>query len=228
MVIIKNSMVVGTGARAGTWLLALVLLAVLAGCNPALKMKLVWEDEGYHSGHPKNVLVMCDMTIPTMKRAFENEFVKFLRSKGLQAVESFRIIPDGVPTDDKKRDAMIALINEQGFDSVLFTRTMTGRSESRDIPGMTIVSGFGSPYGYGGYGGVGVSATIGGPSQPTTQGYSHEQDYLTIETQLFDTRTEKRLWASQSELRLSGSPEKHITPYVAMVTDKLLKSKIFK
>jgi len=121
---------------------------------------------------------------------------------------------------------MVALIREQGFDALLFTRTMTGRSETRDIPGMTIVSGFGySPYGYGG---VGVAATIGGPSQPTTQGYSHEQNYLTIETQLFDVRTEKRLWASQSELRLAGSPEKHITPYVSMITDKLAKAKLFK
>ena len=103
---------------------------------------------------------------------------------------------------------------------------MPGRSELRDVPGMTLVSGFGSPYGYGG--GVGVAATIGGPSQPTTQGYSHEQDYMTIETQLFDVRTEKRLWASQSELRLDGSPEKHIKPYVSMITDKLATAKLFK
>jgi hypothetical protein len=228
MVIITGSKIVGAGARAGTWIIAMVLLAVLAGCSPALKMNLIWEDEGYYSGHPQKVLVMCDMTVPTMKRAFENEFVKFLRHQGLQAVESFRIIPEGVPTDSKGRDALVALIKEQGFDSVLYTRTMTGRSETRDVPGMTIVTGFGSPYGYGGYGGVGVAATIGGPSQPTTQGYSHEQNYLTIETQLFDARTEKRLWASQTELRLSGSPEKNITPYVSMVTDKLTKSKFFK
>jgi len=228
MVMIKGGTAVRAGTRAGKRLVAMMLLAVLAGCSPALQMKLVWEDEGYHSGHPQKVLVMCDMTVPTMKRAFESEFVKFLRSKGLQAVESFRIVPEGVPNDDKARESMVAVIREQGFDSVLFTQTRTGRSETRDIPGMTIVSGFGSPYGYGGYGGVGVAATIGGPSQPTTQGYSHEQNYLTIETQLFDVRTEKRLWASQAELRLSGSPEKHITPYVAMVTDKLAKAKLFK
>ena len=226
MNLITRSKVVRAGTRAGTWLVALILLASLTGCSPALQTRLVWEDETYHGGRPQKVLVMCDMTVPTMKRAFENEFVKFLRYQGMQAVESFKIVPAGVPTDSGGRDAMVALIREQGFDAVLFTRTMTGRSEVRDVPGMTIVSGFGSPYGYGG--GVGVAATIGGPSQPTTHGYSHEQDYLTIETQLFEARTEKRLWASQSELRLSGSPEKHITPYVEMITDKLEKAKIFK
>jgi hypothetical protein len=226
MVRITRSTVGGRGATTGTWLIALILFTALTGCSPALQTKLVWEDETYHGGRPQKVLVLCDMTVPTMKRAFENEFVKSLRYQGLQAVESFKIVPAGVPTGSGGRDAMVALIREQGFDAVLYTRTMTGRSEVRDVPGMTIVSGFGTPYGYGG--GVGVAATIGGPSQPTTHGYSHEQDYLTIETQLFDARTEKRLWASQSELRLSGSPEKHVTPYVAMITDKLAKAKIFK
>ena len=215
--------VVRAGTRAAKWLVALMLLASLTGC-PALQVKQVWEDEAYRGGRPQKVLVVCDMITPTMKRAFENEFVKSLRYQKMQAVESFRIVPEGALDQSGGREAVVAMIREQGFDAVLFTRTMTGRSETRDIPGMTIVSGFGSPYG----GSVGVAATIGGPSQPTTQGYTHEQNYMTIETQLFDVRTEKRLWASQSELRLDGSPEKHIKPYVAMITDKLATAKLFK
>jgi hypothetical protein len=192
MVIITNSSIVRAGTRAWRWLVAVTLLAVFAGCSPALQLKQIWKDEAYYGVRPQKVLVLCDMNVPTMKRAFENEFVKFLRHQGMEAVESFRIIPDGVPNDSKERDVMVALIREKGFDALLYTRTMTGRSYTRDIPGMTIVSGFGSPYG----GGVGVAATIGGPSHPTTQGYSHEQKYLTIETLLFDVRTEKRFWAA--------------------------------
>ena len=224
MVMVMSTGINSTRTRAGKLFVTIMLFATLAGCSPALQLKQVWEDDAYRSGRLQKVLVVCDMVTPTMKRAFENEFVKFLRYQKIEAVEGFRIIPEGALDKSGGRESVVALIREQGFDAVLFTRTMTGRSEVRDIPGMTIVSGFGSPYG----GGVGVAATIGGPSQPTTQGYSHEQDYLTIETQLFETRTEKRLWASQSELRLSGSPEKHITPYVEMITDKLAKAKIFK
>jgi hypothetical protein len=224
MVMIKSNTVVGAAHRAVIWIVALMVLGVITGC-PALQMKQVWEDESYQGGRPQKVLVMCNMAVPTMKRAFENKFVKFLSYQGMEAVESFRLVPEGVPSDSGGRDAMVALIKEQGFDALLLTRAMTGRSEVRDIPGMTIVSGFGSPYGYGS---VGVAATIGGPSQPTTQGYSYEQKYLTIETLLFDVHTEKRLWASQSELRLSGSPEEYVTPYVSMITDKLAKAKLFK
>ena len=127
---------------------AMMLLAVLAGCSPALQLKQVWEDDEYRNGRPQKVLVVCDMVTPTMKRAFENEFVKFLRHQNMEAVESFRIVPEGALNENGGREAAVALIREQGFDAVLFTRTMTGRSETRDIPGMTIVSGFGySPYG---------------------------------------------------------------------------------
>jgi len=222
MVMITKSTVVGVGLRAEKRLLAIILLAALTGCSPALQLKQVWENDAYRSGGLQKVLVICDMTVPTVKRQFENEIVKDLRHHGAQAVESFKTFPEGVPADSGGREAFVSLIREQGYDAVMYTRTMTGRTETREIPGMTIVSGFGSPYG----GSIGVAATIGGPSQPTTQGYSHDQGYLTIETLLFDVRTEKRLWAAQSELRLSGTPQDHIKPYVGMIIDKLAKTKL--
>jgi hypothetical protein len=222
MVRIKSGSVVSAGSKIGRGLFASILLMAVTGC-PALQVKQVWEDEAYLGGRPKKVLVICAMNTPTVKRAFENEFVKNLKYHGIPAVESFRIVPETALTEGSARDAMVALIKEQGFDAVLYTRAIQGRSEVRDTGGMTIVSGFG-PYG----GGVGFAATIGGPSQPTTQGYSHEQDYLTIETVLFDVRTEGRLWAAESELRVSGQSQEHIKPYVAMITDRLAKAKLFK
>lgn len=207
----------------------LAAVSVLAGCS-ALKVQHVWQDDAYRGGRPQKVLVMCVMNVPTVKRAFENEFVKNLGAQGMTAVESFRILPEGSYSDNGGRDAMVALIKEQGFDAILFTRAVTGRSEVRDVPGMTIVSGIGYPYSSMGAWGTyaGAAVTIGGPSQPTTQGYSHEQKYLTIETQLFDTRTEKCLWAAQSELRLNGQPQAHIRPYVVQISDRLAKAAIFK
>lgn len=229
MVMISSSLAAGAGARAGRWLVVLMLLTGLAGCS-ALQVRQVWEDEAYRGGRPKKVLVMCAMTVPTIKRTFENEFVRNLTSRGVTAVESFRIVPEITLNDSSARDAMVALIREQGFDAVLFTRALAGRSEVRDIPGMTIVSGIGYPYGSAGAWGAyaGAAVTIGGPSQPTTQGYSYEQKYLTIETQLFDVRTEKCLWAAQSELRLNGDPQAQVRPYAAMISGKLAKANLFK
>ncbi len=224
MSMMTNSTVVGAGTKAGIWLVIVILAEALTGC-PALQVKKVWEDDAYRGGRPQKVLVICDMNVPTVKRAFENEFVKNLNYRGIPAVESFRIVPETALSEGSARDAMVALIKEQGFDAVLYTRAIKGRSEVRDIPGMTVVSGFGYPYGGGG---VGIAATIGGPSQPTTQGYSHEQDYLTIDTVLFDVRTEGRLWASESELRVSGQSQEHIMPYVKMITDIMANAKLFK
>ena len=222
--VMNRSGSVSAGGKAGRVLFTLALLAFLSGCQ-SLQVKQVWEEEAYQGGRPQKVLVMCNMSVPTVKRAFENEFVKSLNYHGMTAVESFRVVSEVSLSDSAAREAFVAQIREQKFDAVLITRAMRGRTEVRDIPGMTIVSGFGYPY-YGG--GVGVAATIGGPSQPTTQGYSHEQEYLTIETLLFDVRTEKRIWASQSELRVAGLPQEQIKPYVIKMTDMLAKAKLFK
>jgi hypothetical protein len=223
MIKIRSGSIVATGSTIGRGLLTLTLLAVLSGCL-ALQVKNIWEDEAYRGGRPQKVLVLCAMNVPTVKRAFENEFVKNLKDHGITAVESFRIVPETAFSESGARDALVALIREQGFDTLLYTRAIKGRSEVSTIPGMTIVKG--TPYPFGGGGGVGF--VVGGDSRPTTQSYTHEQDYLSIDTVLFDVRTEGRLWASESELRVSGQSQEHIKPYVAMITDKLTKSRIFK
>jgi hypothetical protein len=220
---IRSGGIVSAGSQIGRGLFTLTLLAVLFGCS-AMQVKNVWEDEAYQGGRPQKVLVLCAMNVPTVKRAFENEFVKSLKDHGITAVESFRIVPETAFSEGSARDAMVAQIKEQGFDTLLYTRAIKGRSEVRTIPGMTIVHG--TPYPFGGGGGVGF--VVGGDTRPTTQSYSHEQDYLSIDTVLFDVRTEGRLWASESELRVSGQSQEHIKPYVAMITDRLAKTRIFK
>lgn len=223
MVMNSSRTVFGTGTSVCRSVAFLALAVVLAGCSPALQLKQVWVEGSYQGGPPKKVLVVCDMHVPTVTRAFESEFVKHLKARGGEAVESFRIVPAGEGSEQTGREAKVAQIRELGFDAVLVTRATKGRTEVRDIPGMTIVTG----YGYYG-GGVGVAATIGGPPRPTTQGYTHEQGYLTIDTQLFDVRTENRIWASQSELKVSGSPQEHVKPYVARITDEMAKTGLFK
>jgi hypothetical protein len=203
--------------------LSLASLLALSGCA-ATKIKEVWKDDVYQ-GHPKNVLVIAVAGNVTVRREIESGFAKRLKERGAVATESFRILPEGTAlTGDAGRDAIVAIIKERGIDAVLFTRVTGRRSNVRDIPGMTITTGFGYyPYG-GGYSAVIASS---GPTAPTTQGYSHESKFLDIETHLFDATAEKLIWAAQTETRLSGPPQEEIKPYVEMVTQKLFQTNIF-
>ena len=206
--------------------LFLTLALALTGCASA-KVREVWRDEAYQ-GRPKNVLIVAVMKNATVQRTFESGFAKRLQGRGISAVESFRVLPDNAPAEsDAVRDAVVAAIREQGIDAVLITRVTGRRSDVRDIPGMTITTGFGYPYGsYGAWGSyAGASYSFPGPSAPTTQGYSHESKFLDIETQLFDVRTEKPIWAVRSELRITGPPQEEVQPYVDTVSRMLLSEK---
>jgi len=205
-----------------------VLLVGLSGCT-TLQVKEIWKDEAFQ-GHPKSVLVVAVMKNLTVQRMFESEFAKRLKGRGINAVESFRVLSDGVALEgDAGREAVVAAIKAQGIDAVLMTRVTGRRSHKEEIPGMTITAGYGYPYGgagaWGGY--AGVAYTFGGPSQPTTQGYSHETVFLDIETHLFDAKAEKLIWGARSELRVSGPPQQEIEPYVDRVTRELFKDKLF-
>jgi len=205
------------------------LLLAISGCA-SLKVQEVWRDEAY-AGRPKSVLVVAVMKNETVQRMFESEFAKRLKGAGINAVESFRVLPDGVALEgDAGRESVVAAIKAQGIDAVLTTRVTGRRSKSENIPGMTITAGYGYPYGgagaWGGYAGVGY--TFGGPSKPTTQGYSHETVFLDIETHLFDARAEKLIWGARSELRVAGPPQEQIGPYVDNVCTILLHEKFLK
>jgi hypothetical protein len=51
--------------------------------------------------------------------------------------------------------------------------------------------------------------------------------FLVIETQLFDVKTEKLIWAAQSETRISGSPQEEIKPYISIIAKRLFRDKLF-
>ena len=205
------------------------MLLVSIGCA-AMQVKQVWIDETYQGGQPKNVLVIAVMRQPTTRRMMESEFVKHFKKQGIGAVESFRALTTDTLESDATRDGIVAAVKERGIDAVLTVRSAGSRIEERNIPGMTITTGVGMPYGsYGAWGGyTTVMASFPEPSAPTTQGYSAEQKFLSLETQLYDVRTEKLIWSALSEMRISGPPQEEIKDFVSLMSRELFRAKPFR
>ncbi|HET7318283.1 MAG TPA: hypothetical protein VFK23_04005 [Nitrospirota bacterium] len=207
----------------------LCVLLVSIGCA-SMQVKQVWIDETYQGGQPKNVLIIAVMRQPTTRRMMESEFVKHFKMKGIGAVESFRALTTDTLEGDAARDGIVAAVKDRGIDAVLTVRSAGSRIEERNIPGMTITTGVGMPYGsYGAWGGyTTVMASFPEPSSPTTQGYSAEQKFLSLETQLYDVRTEKLIWSALSEMRISGPPQEEIKDFVSLMSRELFRAKPFR
>ena len=201
--------------------LLLVSCLVMAGCA-ATKVQQVWMDETSPGVRLNSVLIIVLVREPSTRRMFESEFAKYFKHRGIKTFESFRDLEIETFYDKGSRDAFLAKMKERGSDAVLLTRLVDQRTKVEIIPGMTITTGIGM------WGGSSaVVASFPGPPAPTTQSYSHEQTFLGLETDVFDARTEKLLWSIRTETRVSGPPQEEIKPYVELVAEKLLNTKLF-
>jgi hypothetical protein len=205
------------------------VLLVSIGCA-ATQVKQVRIDETYQGGQPKNVLVIAVVRQPTTRRMMESEFAKQFSKHGIGALESFRALTTDTLEGDAAREGIVAAIKERGIDAVLMVRPVGSRIEERNIPGMTITTGVGMPYASAGAWGASttVMASFPEPSAPTTQGYSAEQKFLALETQLYDVRTEKLIWSALSETRISGPPQEEINAFVSLMSRELFRAKPFR
>jgi hypothetical protein len=203
----------------------LLLLSLIAAGCAATQVKQVWTDQSYEKGSLKSVLIVALVYDQSTRRMFESEFAKYFKYRGINAIESFRDLEIKSLNQDALREAILEKMRENNSDTVLLTRVVDRRTKEDIIPGMTITSGIGR---WGASASAAAVYSFPGPSAPTTQGYSHEETFLGIVTNVFDARTEKLIWSICTETRISSTPQEEIKPYVALVTKKLFRSKLFR
>ncbi len=92
------------------------LLSVFVACAPT-EFSSIWKDETYQE-HPKKMLVISSFSNPAIRRTFEDEFVKALKERGIDAVTSYTIMPDVVVSD---KDTAALQAKDVGADAVLIS-----------------------------------------------------------------------------------------------------------
>ncbi len=92
------------------------LLFLFIACTPT-EFSSIWKDEAYQ-GHPRKILVINSFPNPATRRIFEDEFVKALKERGIDAITSYTVMPDAVVTD---KDAVALPAKDIGADTVLIS-----------------------------------------------------------------------------------------------------------
>jgi len=82
---------------------AFVMLILLMACT-STKFKVVRKDEAYQE-RPRKILVMNELKNPATRRLFEDELVKSLKERGVDAVVSYTNMPDQIVSDKKAIEA---------------------------------------------------------------------------------------------------------------------------
>jgi hypothetical protein len=201
-----------------------MLIGLLAVACSSTTMSGSWSDTGY-KGQIKNVFIIGVAKDELNRRIFEDTFSNKLGPQGVKTVSSYRSFSASEKVD---RETIVEAMTANGCDSVLLTKLIGQRTETVTNPGYA--SGYSSRYGgygRGGYGRGGYGRGGWGSYynrsydvvyQPAT---TTEFVILTVESVLYDLKTEEMIWSAQLETVLEGNLEKMMQDYVEIVTKDL-------
>jgi hypothetical protein len=194
-----------------------ILLALLAACASTSIVE-EWQSPDYKGGPFKRLLVVGVTKEATVRRIFEDEFVRQLRARGTDAVASYTLIPEDGQVD---RPRLERAVQESGADGVVITRVLKVEQRTQVVPGTPAFPAFGTDiyrhYGTG-WGGV----WTGYASPPAV--FQYEE--VRAETKLFGARNAALVWAAQSEVFAPTDARKDSADFAARIIAALASRKL--
>jgi len=186
-----------------------LFIAMLITACATTKLTSVWKDQSYQK-KPLKIMVIGIARKPVNKRIFEDEFVRQLQELGTNAIAGYTVLPDlqqpdyGVIADKMK---------EYGADAVLITRLVNKKTLKTYVPG-TVYNPPVDYYNWRDYHRYGYQAVY-------TPGYTVEDEYAVVETNLYDAGTEKLVWSVSSETEIRGTDQSLIKSFIRTMVNAM-------
>jgi hypothetical protein len=193
------------------FLAVLITLFLSSSCATTATTN-VWRDQTY-AGPVKKVLVMGISQQKGIQRFFEDEFVRQFRARGTDAVAGYTVLPYDQKMD---KDFIAAKARELGIDAVLVARPLSRAMQRTYVPGQA----YAVPGAYSRWGSYYGSAY--------SPGYVVEDEYVYIETNMYDVASEKLIWSTQSETIIAASNQELIKSFISTMIAQLESDRLIK
>lgn len=193
-----------------------ILIAMLITACSTTNLTSVWKDQSFQ-GQPRKIMVVGIAKKPINKRIFEDEFVRQLKARGTDAVASYTVMPDMKQGDHA---VIAATMKAQGADTVLISRLVSKKTVRTYVPGSVYYppSNYGNWHDYYGFGSQAVY----------TPGYTAEDEYALMETNLYDAGNDKLIWSAASETDILGSDQIQIRSYIGVMVNAMADHKLLR
>jgi hypothetical protein len=192
-----------------------VFLVLTASCAPT-KTLHVWKDDQYNQRLQK-VLIIAVTEQEYMRDHFENVLAENLESQGIAAVASNKVfLQPGAKID---REAIVAKVKELGIGNVLVARSVSKKEVSQLTPGglYFVPTNYYSGY-YGFYDDSFFAVSV--------PGTAYDAEFFNIVTNVYDARSEKLIWSYLSQVKVEGSKQGAINPFITVLMKRLEESKL--
>ena len=198
----------------------LFLAGLLTTACSSTTVKNSWVKPGY-SDKVENVYLVGIAKEEDFRRLFEEAFKRKLTEQGVRAIPSHN---DLSKSHERNRESIIREMTANGCDSVLLTKMIRKRKDKgtsgKGIQVVQVVPVAGPVYvdpWYNSWGTYYYQGTSVKDVQPTTPGTIT----LTIESVLYDLKTEERIWTAQLETVKKIDVMKMIQDHVEAVVKNL-------
>ncbi len=166
------------------WALGAVL-ATLAACATT-ELKASWKDPAFTGPPARKLLVIGAFKSDLNRRLFEDAFAGALNKAGSGGVASYPTLPEnGAISNERVQHS----VQQTGSDAVLVTRVMRVRQDVSVTPS----------HAYPGFYGAGFRGWYGG-AYAMAPADVRVYDVLTVESTLWNMRTDKPVWSGTSEI----------------------------
>jgi hypothetical protein len=200
-----------------------LVLALATGCGPSTKMLATWSAPDVERERVSKVLVLGVARDPTIRRSYEDEFVRTLERHDYEAVASYEWIAEVIPELDKQ--VLRERIEQNGVTHVLTTRLVDQKTVETYTPPTYATVGY-APY-YPGWYGSYYSYWSVGYTTMTSPGYVTASQVVSLETNLYRASDEKLLWTGLTETWVSDYPlQENISSVIQKVVFSLRQKKI--
>lgn len=199
-------------------LLCFAFIGLFASACSSTTVKDSWVKPG-HTDKIENVYLIGIAKDESIRMLFENTFSRQLSGQGIKATSSFNDLPKD---QEGNREKIVQAMTANGCDSVLLTKLVRKRREIVSTsPGKQMIkvnpvplyvdpwyNSWGDYY-YSSYSVINIAPKI------------NEDVILTIESVLFNLKTEEMIWAAQLETVDEINIKKMLQGYVEEVTRNL-------
>jgi hypothetical protein len=195
------------------WAACAAALLVLAGCA-STSLVNQWKAPDYRGAAPKRVLVVGITAQSSIRRTFEDQFVLQLKVAGVDAVQSYTVLPeDGQVEEARLKKA----VEDARADGVITTRLVKAEQKTQVTPG------YYGPVPTVGFYGWYSSAWMGVYDPPQVYQY----DVYTSETSLYHVSDGKVVWSGTAQTTAPGSNiEKEIAQYAELMIKAMRDAKV--
>lgn len=192
-------------------IIGVTLSAMLFTSCATTTITSVWKDSLYQ-GQPKKIMVIGKTSKAEYRRTFEDEFVRQLKARGMEAVASYTVMSDeklGSHTE------IAAKIKDHGNDTILISRLVRKKTVQTYVSAKVYHPSekYGSWRDYYGY----------DADEVYIPGHMIEDEYVLMESNLYSVVNDKLIWSAMSETEFRGSGLKQIKSYVAVMVKSMIE-----